>query len=68
MRVSICMLLWSGDFGDREQMIKSTEYVKTLCEFGLAQATDGQLDQGAGILRENSACKAMIRLGRTALT
>lgn len=57
---------WSGDFGDREEMVKSTEYVKTLCEYGLAQATIGQLDQSAGILR-NFGIKAMIRLGRTAL-
>lgn len=57
---------WSGDFGDREEMIKSTEYVKTLCEYGLAQVTKGQLNQSAHALH-NFGIKAMIRLGRTAL-
>ncbi len=57
---------WSGDFGDREEMIKSAEYVKTLCEYGLAQASKGQLDQSASALGTYGV-KAMIRLGRTAL-
>jgi len=57
---------WSGDFGDREEMIKSAEYVKTLCEYGLAQASKGQLDQSARALATYGVI-AMIRLGRTAL-
>ena len=57
---------WSGDFGDQEEMITSAEYVKTLCEYGLAQATQGQLDRSTNILR-NYGIKILIRLGRTAL-
>lgn len=57
---------WSGDFGDREEMIQSVEYVKTLCEYGLMQASNGELDQAASALHAYGI-KAMIRLGRTAL-
>jgi hypothetical protein len=56
----------SGDFGDRENMTASVEYVKTLCEYGLAQASKATIANAAHILR-SYGIKAMIRLGRTAL-
>jgi hypothetical protein len=56
----------SGDFGDQDEMLKSVEYVKTLCDYGLAQASQGKLDQAALMLKLYGV-KALIRLGRTAL-
>lgn len=56
----------SGNFGDSHAMLHTVEYVKTLAEFGLAQASGGRLQQGTTLLRANGV-RNMIRLGRTAL-
>lgn len=56
----------SSNFGDNKELIQTIEYIKTLADYGLAQATNGQPDEAYAILRANSI-KNMIRLGRTAL-
>lgn len=61
MHASLC-----GDFGDRQQMIQVSEYVKYLAELGLVQASRGDLNQAQKIAFSFSP-KYLIRLGRTAI-
>jgi hypothetical protein len=56
----------SGDFGDEEEMAKTSEYIKFLAELGLMQLCQGQLDKGAQVI-DRAPPKYLIRLGRTAL-
>ncbi len=56
----------SGDFGDRDHMIKVGDYVKFLLELGLFQQCHGQVTLAAERLSKTSG-KFLIRLGRTAL-
>lgn len=56
----------SGDFGDREEILKVADYVKYLAELGLFQASKGQ-SQEASLILAKSHPKYLIRLGRTAL-
>lgn len=54
------------DFGDAELIKKTARYVKSLAELGLWQASQGNSEHAAALLKNNSI-KAMIRLGRTSL-
>jgi hypothetical protein len=54
----------SGDFGDRESMIQTSNYIKFLIEAGLFQITNGKPELAGYALKHHSA-QLLIRLGRT---
>jgi hypothetical protein len=54
----------SGDFGDREEILKTASYVKFLLDLGLFQCGQGKTEQCAF---HNYSMKFLIRVGRTAL-